>query len=436
MDKYEKQESGSLSEEELLALDFNALLTGSPSAKAETPVRPPETAAPARERARSAERAATAVAERRDRANSARSQRLRRKKKAQFRRGLIIYLAVLAVLFTGILAALWVYLANFQKQLDAEQAYETAVYRAPQLAFEAWYSQRTADDWTDLWYAQAPHSLDRRDQVYAYMAERFDPEGIEAYKAAEFTDKTPVYVLKRGDETLSRVTLSGSELDWSVSQVELLIKGSHSAAVWAADGCRVFCNGMELGGEYRQEDTDGLHDMPLADRLVNPVSLVCYTVDGLLLEPELTVEAPEGYGLTRMADGRYLPCLEGDTSAYTDKAVQFVRAYLNYYMSGLRDTWNNMYKALAYLTPGTQAYQDLSDTYRGVVWNTAYSDIDTSKTTAGDVAMWAENCYSVDVTYNADCTLNGVAVDYADATMRVYFLQTANGFIISNFEIV
>ena len=83
---------------------------------------------------------------------------------------------------------------------------------------------------------------------------------------------------------------------------------------------------------------------------------------------------------------------------------------------------------------GTQAYTDLQDTYNGVVWNTAYGNIDVSNTTASGVVIWADNCYSVDVTYDANCTHNGQAIDYADATMRIYFLQTDAGFVISNYE--
>ena len=124
----------------------------------------------------------------------------------------------------------------------------------------------------------------------------------------------------------------------------------------------------------------------------------------------------------------------GDASADTDKAVEFVRAYLYYYMSGQRSTRANMNNVLSYLTAGTQAYQDISDTYSGVYWSVSYSNIDTSNTAAGDVLVWADNCFSVDVIYNADCTWEGEHVDYADATMRVYFLQAGQGYIISNFE--
>lgn len=369
----------------------------------------------------------------------------RTRKSKRFRTGLIVYLGALAVLSISVLIVLWGYLDRFQKQWDIDaarqeaelasrEAYEKEISRAPQLAFEDWQSRLTADYWTDLWFAHTASDLEERNQVYAYMAERFASDTVKAYKSMEFTDETPVYVLKNGDETLARVVMSGSGLTWEVSNVDLLVEGTHSTSVWIVDGCRVFCNGRELDSEFCGESSDYFNYAPLADKLVNPVTWICYTVDGLLLEPEISVEAPENRSVIKTSEDVYLLCLEGDTTVFTDKAVQFVQAYLNYYMSGRRDTQINLNKALSFLTPGTQAYRNLSETYDGVIWNAAYDNIDTSKTSADNVVVWADNCYSVDVTYNADCTSNGNAVDYADATIRIYFLQTGSGFVISNFE--
>ena len=48
--------------------------------------------------------------------------------------------------------------------------------------------------------------------------------------------------------------------------------------------------------------------------------------------------------------------------------------------------------------------------------------------------LWADNCCSVDVTYDAKCTLNGQPIDYEAATLRIYFLKTDAGYVISHFE--
>ena len=371
------------------------------------------------------------------------------KKKGGFRKGLLTYVLVLAVIFLASLIVLWIALARFQKNKDAEKAAEAeqnaivlqekqhaeAVRQAPQRAFEAWLASCTADDWTDLWYEKRPENIDGRDRVRAYMEERFGSNSVQAFRSLDYTDDAPAYVLKDGDEALARITLSGSDVNWAVSNVELELEGTKSASVEVAVGSKVFCNGTELGSEYAGETQSSFSYEPLRDQLVNPVSWTTYTVDGLLIEPELTVEPPEGCSVTKTAEGDFLLCLDSaDAETYTTRAVSFVKAYLNYYMNGYNGTWGNLYAALAYLTPGTQAYTDLQDTYNGVVWNTAYGNIDISDTTASGVVIWADNCYSVDVTYDANCTHNGQAIDYADATMRIYFLQTDAGFVISNYE--
>ena len=91
--------------------------------------------------------------------------------------------------------------------------------------------------------------------------------------------------------------------------------------------------------------------------------------------------------------------------------------------------------ALTFLTPGTQAYKDLNDTSIGVVWNPVYNNIDSSNTVASPVVVWADNCCSVDVSYDTTYTLNDGSADHSVGTMRIYYLKADNGnYYISNFE--
>ena len=383
-------------------------------------------------------------------AGSAPRKKKRRKKKSakKFRKGLRVYVIIVLALILAIAAVLWYFLGKFQDKKDAEaaaeaarlaeqaeqRAYEEALRRAPQLAFEDWLSRTDADYWAGLWYEKVGDTLDPQDVVHSVMEELFSR--AEPFRSVEYTAQEPVYVLRDGDETLARIRLSGSDLLWSVSDVDLLVEGTHSASVTVSTGSRVFCNGVELGPEHAGTTVSSFSYEPLADKLIDPVGWVTYTVDGLLSEPELSAVPPEGQSITETLQGDFLICLnDGTEKAFLDRSVNFVRAYLFYYMSGYNGTWGNMFNALAYLVPGTNAYQTLYDTYNGVIWNTAYANIDTSDTHADSVVIWAENCYSVDVTYDAKCTLNGQAIDYAAATMRIYYLRGADGnFYISDFE--
>ena len=379
-------------------------------------------------------------------AEKARRAAIRSKKR--FRRGLLVYVLALLALIVGTLVYEWHALGKAQERIDAEaaeeaarkaaiaqqQAYEKAVYRAPQLAFESWKDGTDAAFWTDLWFSVHPDSLDRREAVTDYMGSRFG--AAEAFRAMEYTAEKPVYVLKDGAETLAKVTLTGGELNWTVTDVEMLLEGTESASIRVASGSTVMCNGVVLDKTYVSTSDSYFRYEPLRDKLVNPVSWDTYEVSGLLIEPELTAQAPTGGTITQTAEGDFLFCLDGDVSAYTNKAVNFVRDYLFYYMSGGSNTDGNLNKALSHLVPGTQAYQELRQTRDGVYWNTAYSQIDTTDTKAGDVVIWADNVYSVDVSYNAKGynPFSGKVEDYASSVIRIYYKNDGNGFYISNFE--
>lgn len=365
-----------------------------------------------------------------------------KKKKSRWFKYLMLFYLLVLLAATGYLQfRFWNQMKTDQAEIDrekaqsaAQKAHEKAAFQAPQLAFEDWENELSLDYWTDLWYEQTPNALDTREQVYAYMQEHFAPDAVQAYRAAEFTQEEPVYVLKNGEEPLARVTLSGGELEWGVSDVELLFEGAYSASVTVPSGCSVSCNGQGLGKEYSQPADSLMTYKLLNEQLENPVTWDCYSVDGLLMEPELTVKPPEGHDLLPYGDDGYLLLKGGDNSAYADRSVNFVRADVEYYMSGARGAGGNMSRALGFLRRGTQAYDVTREAYEGVTWSIHYNDIDTSKTYAGDVIVWADNCFSVDVTYDADCTLRGRAIDFADSTMRLYFLRDGDEYFISNFE--
>ena len=295
-------------------------------------------------------------------------------KKSRFKRNLIIYLGVLLALLIAASAALWVILSNYQKNVDAEAAedarieaeikaqkeYEKAVARAPQLAFEDWYAQTDADYWTKLWFSTNVSPFDTEEAVRTEMEKVFAKDSVSCFKALEFTNETPVFVLKDTEEkTLARVTLSGSELTWNASDVQLLVEGEISRTFTAAKGVKVFCNGIEMGSEYASEPTTNTPSVleDVSGQLVQPTSWVEYSVSGMLTEPVFTAEAEEGFSITETEDGSFLLKREGDDNAtYQDKAVAFVKSYQYYVLMGGNGTAGNMWATLAHLTPNTQAY--------------------------------------------------------------------------------
>lgn len=370
------------------------------------------------------------------------------KKKSRF---LPIYTIILAVLVIGTLVWLWLRMGNYQARVDAEAAetarqeallkeeaaHAEAVHRAPQLAFESWRDSADAAYWTDLWYTQNPEGADGRDRVQEYLGQLFAPETLDSFRSLDSTPEAPAFVLKKGDETLAKATLSGSDVNWTVSDVRLLLKGDKSASIRVADGSTVFCNGKELDDSFITSSDSTFDCEELKDSLINPVKWNTYEVKGMLIEPELSATAPAGCNVAETAEGDFLLCLDSDSAAnYINTSVNFVKKYFYYYLCGGVGLYDNYAAASAYLTAGTPGYQNLKDSLDGVYWDSFHSNIDTTDVTADSAVIWAENCYSVDVKYHVTGVLNTGDVETFDGVMRVFWLDGGESFYLAHYEIL
>lgn len=371
--------------------------------------------------------------------------RKRRKKfRKNFRRFLIIALALFAVIW----GVLWFFLGRYQQKVDAEEAVraeeqaakdaelaqKNAEKRAPQLAFSEWFESLSGDKLAELWFEAHPGSSDSRETVSGYLNGLLGAEDVKCFKGLDSSEAAPVFVVKSGDEVLLRVKMVGSGTEWSVGETELAVGGDNSGSVRAASGIKVFCNGIELTDKYIDGEGELLSYAPLKDKLVAPVRTLSYNVSDMLLAPEFSFEPPEGMSICETESGDHLLCLEGSTAENCKaKAVSFVKAYLYYILKGGNGTTGNLWQALAYVASDSQAFKDLQDSYIGVVWNSDHQNVNTDDMTAGDLIVWADNCCSVDISYNASGFVNGVEDKYS-AVMRVYFINNGYGYEIHGFE--
>lgn len=361
-----------------------------------------------------------------------------KKRRSRFRHGLHVYLSLLCFIAALLLIVLWVYLSRYQSELDRQKeeqariesaaAYELSLTRAPQLAFEDFLRQADGAFWAKQWFAAHPESLDEESRVRQYFNELLDGEDFHVFKDEAYTEVKPVYLLKNGGTAVARVSLSGSGLDWAVSQIELLLEGKASAEYSAPDGFAVYCNGKQLsdGVDAGHE----LYDMaPYASKLINPVSWRTYRIEGQLFEPVLTAEAPQGSKVLEREDGAVFYTLsEEESEPYQQKAEAFTYDLLRYYMMGNVNTGGNMATARAHVETGSPAYTMITETYAGVIWDTCYGNA-SYQVEAGPACRLADNCLLVEVTYHAEGSVSG-HTNVADGVYRVYFLNGGNGYQI------
>ena len=315
---------------------------------------------------------------------------------------------------------------NFD-ECEAKAAYELAVSRAPQKAIEDYVAGADAQTWADSWYATHPANYDDPAQVLALMQERFSDPALTYWQAEDSTVEQPRYVIKSDDETIAELTLSGSGLDWAVTDVKVNLEGGEEASLLVPEGYTVRCNGLVVDSSSAEAETR-LFDMEdYADLIVDPIHWETYTVRGQLSKPVMTAEAPEGRPTSTAEDGTVFYVLTGEEEeTYQKRAERFIYALLFYYMMGNSNTRSHMWSALDHVMTDSQAYQLILDSYDGVTWDTCYGN-STYDAKAGEVRIIAANCLMVDVAYHAEGSA-GAYTNVADGTYRVYFLDRGYGF--------
>ena len=361
----------------------------------------------------------------------------KRKKMSKFRFGLNVYSSLMVFVGGLALIVLWLFLNRYQQGVDAEAAaaaererqaaYELAVSRAPQLAFENYVASADAQQWADNWYASHPANYDDPSQVLSLMEKRFSDPELKYWLADDSTQEHPRYLIKSGDETIAALTVSGSGLDWSVSDVQVELSGGEEASLLVPEGYTVRCNGLQVDSSSAEAETR-LFDMEdYADLIEDPMHWETYTVRGQLSKPVLTAEAPADRPISTADDGTVFYVLTGEEAeAYQKRAENFIYALLRYYMLGNYNTRGNMGSALDHVMTDSQAYQLILDSYDGVTWDTCYGNT-SYDAKAGEVRILAANCMMVDVAYHAEGSA-GQYTNVADGNYRVYFLDRGNGF--------
>ena len=358
------------------------------------------------------------------------------RKKVSFRKGFLIYILVLVGLFSAALAVLWFCLRDYQARCDRqaelqaaedarlaeEQAQLQAEKEAPQRALEQYLAEMTPESWRDCWLAVHPDSPEDRSALLDYFEACTSPESLTAYKDESWTEENPVYLLRSDGADFAKITPEGVGLTREIAGPEFLLEGSCSGRLETLSCCSVLCNGVLLDDTYlvSSESIGPAPDYAEETGLAR----VVYEVSGLLLEPVLTEQAPEGAQLvySEADGGLVLPDLSSEAEAAADRGAEFVKAVLDYYMSGGENTAGNLNGCISFAAAGSKAYERLMDSYDGVSWNPTYSS-PTVTVSAGQPISWGETYTSVDIGFDAACSYNGSPIDYAEGTYRLIFCR-------------
>lgn len=364
-----------------------------------------------------------------------------RQGRSRFKKGFVIYLSVLAGVILIALAALWIALARYQTGVDAEAAAQAeaavlAEARARDLAALQEALLRFVQDsgaavWTDH-YMQQPR-LETRAGVEAVIAQLLDSASPQCYKARDWSPEQPVYSVYLAEQPFARVLMEKRDGSWQPGSVELLLTGEKGGSITVPEGTVLRCGDVLLeesvyGGQPQLLCPAG----PDRDALENPVYGRTYRVSGMLAEPEFILEQTPA-DLAAFAEGYTLAMEPEQAQPYQDRAEGLVQALVYYYLSGMSGCRTNMERAAGFTVPGSQAHKTIISSYDGVIWSLSFLQDYSCETEPGDVLIWADNCYSVDVSCRA-YGVNGLGDKTMNGAYRIFFTDSGKGFGITGLE--
>ena len=361
--------------------------------------------------------------------------------KNRFKKGFAIYLSVLAGVILIALAALWIALARYQTGVDAEAAAqaEAAALAEAQAQDRAALQEallRFAEDsgaavWTD-YYMQQPR-LETRAGVEAVISRLLDSASPQCYKAEGWSMEQPLYSVYLAEQPFARVLMEKRDGIWQPGSVELLLTGEESGSLTVPEGTALRCGDVLLEESvYADEPKLLCPTGPDRDALQNPVYGRTYHVSGMLCRPEFVLEQAPADLIA--FEGGYARALASEQAqTYQERAEALVNALVYYYFCGKAGSTGNMYRAAAFTVPGSQAYETIIGSHNGVTWTGSFLGHYSCETAAGEVLVWADNCYSVDVACQAYGT-NGVSDKTVDGGYRIFFTDAGDGFGITGLE--
>lgn len=363
----------------------------------------------------------------------------RKIKKSRFKKAFIIYLSVLAVIITGILVFLWISLSRYQKNInlqEAEAQKEIQLKRAPQLYFESFLDSLTEEELTDLWFKENPDSLSQREDIKSFLKDTgFFTTPHECFKASDYTEKDPKYLVKIDNKPFMDVTLFGTGTEWSVYNVHFITNEEGDNSYIIPDDSTLIINGIEVSHDYVESEETPHLPKEYLDSLTNTVSFANYHIKDLLNNPVIEIKGSRPYILSELSPNEYCYTLsEEDAKPYIEKANDFVRSLLHYYTYGKQGIDENMHSVLSRVPSSSQAATLIKGSYDGVLWRYPYPNV-TYNLTEGPVIVDADNCLHVDIHYESP-NENLSEISSKEGTYRICFLDLGDGFKLYYFELI
>jgi len=138
-----------------------------------------------------------------------------------------------------------------------------------------------------------------------------DSEVTYKRKSGEFTNATPIYVIKAGDATIAKVTLTENGknahkfTEWKLDSISFdgYIDAENDITITAPSSAVVKLNGVKIGDSYITQKDVKFDIVKNVDSFIKAPTNVVYKVTGLMMQPVITASL-NGTDLAVAVDGK------------------------------------------------------------------------------------------------------------------------------------
>lgn len=264
-----------------------------------------------------------------------------------------------------------------------------------------------------------------------------DGEVIYRKKAGEYSEKTPVYVVKAGDTAIAKVSLVSAGKNkskftkWKIGEISFgdYTNDLADIQITAPTGATVYVNDVMVEDSYITEKNVAFSPcLHVSDYVTAPTNTV-YKIDKLIAEPEikavlngetLPVEATkDGYAI-------YYPEDQELFASQKDYIIEIGEQYGKYIINR-----GSLSKLSSYMTGYAAEYVSDIPAIWAYLWGKSYTyEFQDEKIT--NFRKYSDDCFSCDVSYNLYVNYGSGDTTYK-TSMTYTFVKKNNKWLLADF---
>lgn len=328
---------------------------------------------------------------------------MKKKKKSRFGLGLICYATIMTVIMAIVFIVFWNLVEDYEESMPSH-GMERVVKDFNGGNYDKYFTDASVK------YGE----FEKLDSAKQYIVDMFKGKEVVFEKAKNYTDKTPVFVLKADNKRFATVTLkktgkNGFDFDlWGFSKIDFseYIKTTEYT-ISAPSGTTVYVNDVPVSESYKTGEKEIERLKEASKYTSNLPKIIEYKVTGLIYQPVVKGTDVKGQAVEAVADGNSYTigfvtnqALETEQKEYVLKvSATYVKTFINV-REGI----------MKYLMPESDLYKavGMTDTsWYPVEYMNGYS---FKNQEVSNFIYYSEDCFGCDIYYDVKVYFRGWSV--------------------------